>query len=492
MSHTAGPVTTDYTYDGLDQIVTGNSAEDFVYDGLEKEPGVDGTSAYVRGPAGELLGTSTAGGAWATLENQHGDVVAALTIDGTALTDDRSYDPFGVPLDAGDPNLRVGYQGSWTDPDTGLVNALARWYDPATGTFLSRDTAALSWTGTAADNRHTYGGANPVRYSDPTGFDLAVGRSKQSTEQEPRFARYSKDPRYGELTDSQLWEMARLGEDQFWAGIRAYNAGVRSYNSYGDIFGGGSTNGPMIQAENLATKYPNVDADARINMVVYGEDEFLAGVTAYKAYEKALTAKYPDLGHDAIDQMIKIGEDKFWPGVNAKVAYDQARSAATQQALKALHADSIAATSLVVAPPVQKKKDCGLFNPGCAVSGAFKATVGSVTETVVNVTQSAGNWVANNQLVSMCANFVPGTLGVDCGSAQALGHLVNGWYADAAMSAAGVVVPAVGGIVLAKGGGAVIKALNKADCNSFTLETRSCSPMAPPSRWPRLTWAIRF
>ncbi|MBL7495115.1 RHS repeat protein, partial [Frankia sp. CNm7] len=170
VSHTAGPVTTDYTYDGLDRIATRNTTENFVYDGLEKEPGVDGTSAYARGPAGELLGTGTAGGDWATLENQHGDIVAAFTIDGTALTDDRAYDPFGAPIVAGDPNLRIGYQGSWTDPDTGLVNAQARWYNPATATFLSRDTAALPWTGTPADNRYTYAAANPITYNDPTGF----------------------------------------------------------------------------------------------------------------------------------------------------------------------------------------------------------------------------------------------------------------------------------------------------------------------------------
>ncbi|MBL7497741.1 RHS repeat-associated core domain-containing protein, partial [Frankia sp. CNm7] len=99
--------------------------------------------------------------------------MAAFTIDGTALTDDRAYDPFGAPVVAGDPNLRIGYQGSWTDPDTGLVNAQARWYNPATATFLSRDTADLPWTGAPADNRYTYAAANPVTYTDPTGFRVS-------------------------------------------------------------------------------------------------------------------------------------------------------------------------------------------------------------------------------------------------------------------------------------------------------------------------------
>ncbi|WP_307874373.1 DNRLRE domain-containing protein [Frankia nepalensis] len=168
-SHTAGPTTTSYTYDGLDRIARRNSTQNFVYSGLEKEPGIDGNSAYARDPAGQIIGTGSASGDWATLENLHGDIAAAFTIDGTALADSRSYDPFGVPIVAGDPNLRVGYQGSWTDPTTGLVNAQARWYDPATGTFLSRDTYPLPWTGTAADNRYNYAAANPLRYSDVTG-----------------------------------------------------------------------------------------------------------------------------------------------------------------------------------------------------------------------------------------------------------------------------------------------------------------------------------
>ena len=31
----------------------------------------------------------------------------------------------------------------WTDPNTGQVNAHARWYQPSTGTFASRDTWTL-------------------------------------------------------------------------------------------------------------------------------------------------------------------------------------------------------------------------------------------------------------------------------------------------------------------------------------------------------------
>jgi len=168
-SHTAGPTTTTYTYDGLDRIAARNTSRQFTYDGLDLEPGIDGNSAYARDPSGAVIGAGTEDGAWATIQNLHGDTVAAFTTDGT-LTDTKNYDPFGQPLTPGNTNLQTGYQSSWTDPDTHLVKAQARWYNPATATFLTRDTAPLPWTGTAADNRYTYAAANPTTRNDTSGY----------------------------------------------------------------------------------------------------------------------------------------------------------------------------------------------------------------------------------------------------------------------------------------------------------------------------------
>ncbi|MDT3443600.1 DNRLRE domain-containing protein [Pseudofrankia sp. BMG5.37] len=168
-SHTAGPTTTSYSYDGLDRIATRNTSRQFLYDGLDLEPGIDGNSAYARDPSGAVIGAGTDDGASATIQNLHGDTVAAFTTDGT-LTDTKNYDPFGQPLTPGNTNIQTGYQSSWTDPDTGLVKAQARWYNPATATFLTRDTYSLGWTGTAADNRYTYAGGNPLTNNDTTGY----------------------------------------------------------------------------------------------------------------------------------------------------------------------------------------------------------------------------------------------------------------------------------------------------------------------------------
>ncbi|WP_322780540.1 RHS repeat-associated core domain-containing protein [Frankia sp. Cas4] len=160
--------TTTYGYDGLDRLAVRNSTT-LGYAGVEKEPVADGTSTYARDPDGDLIGLGTPGGAWAPLADPHGDVVAAFTTNGAGLTDQKVFDPFGVPTTAGSANVRVGFQGSWTDPTTAKVSAEARWYTPGTGGFVSRDSVGLPLTSGISANRYVYGNANPLASNDPSG-----------------------------------------------------------------------------------------------------------------------------------------------------------------------------------------------------------------------------------------------------------------------------------------------------------------------------------
>ncbi|NJD66764.1 MAG: RHS repeat-associated core domain-containing protein [Chloroflexi bacterium] len=61
------------------------------------------------------------------------------------------------------------FAGQQTDGSTGLQYLRARYYDPATGTFLSRDPLAAlpSWLGSPFG----YAYADPIGLSDPTGLD---------------------------------------------------------------------------------------------------------------------------------------------------------------------------------------------------------------------------------------------------------------------------------------------------------------------------------
>ncbi|MBB5081894.1 RHS repeat domain-containing protein [Nonomuraea endophytica] len=166
-----------YNYDALDRVTSrtrGTAKQTFAYSGLGNDLAtIADTSGgiqakYGRDPFGELLGlqegTSPAVGAFTDL---HRDLVATFTT--TALATSTAYDPFGAVTTQTGPKPNLGYQSEYTDPDTGKTNMHARWYQPGTGTFTSRDTATLNPSPSVQANRYTYANASPLTGIDPTG-----------------------------------------------------------------------------------------------------------------------------------------------------------------------------------------------------------------------------------------------------------------------------------------------------------------------------------
>ena len=91
------------------------------------------------------------------------------TVDATgAVVNGYTYDIYGKKTSStGSQANEFDFAGQQTDP-TGLQYLRARYYDPETGTFVSREPMAVSpsWMG----NPFGYGAGNPARYSDPTGL----------------------------------------------------------------------------------------------------------------------------------------------------------------------------------------------------------------------------------------------------------------------------------------------------------------------------------
>ncbi|WNZ12103.1 RHS repeat-associated core domain-containing protein [Streptomyces sp. 11x1] len=163
-----------YSYDSLDRIQTRGSTT-FAYDGGSGDLATDGDSKYNRTPEGTLLSASTGTtGLWA-LTDQHTDLVAGLAADGKTVNGSTAYDPFGVEIATNGTTPSVGYQSGYTDPTSGDVNMAARWYQPGTGSFGSRDTWQLDPVPSAQGNRYGYANDDPVNGTDPTGHACACG-----------------------------------------------------------------------------------------------------------------------------------------------------------------------------------------------------------------------------------------------------------------------------------------------------------------------------
>ncbi|MFG6200442.1 RHS repeat domain-containing protein [Nonomuraea sp. JJY05] len=170
-----------YSYDALDRMtsrIRGTAKNTFAYSGLGNDlaaitdSGGAVQAKYARDPGGGLLGLKEGTGtAAAALSDLHGDLIATFT---TSLQSSAAYDPFGTVTAQTGVKTNLGYQGEYTDVDTGKVNMHARWYQPGTGTFTSRDTATLTPNPSVQANRYTYANASPLTGTDPTGHATVI------------------------------------------------------------------------------------------------------------------------------------------------------------------------------------------------------------------------------------------------------------------------------------------------------------------------------
>lgn len=172
-----GTVTTPTTADAFDQV-TGQAGQTYNYDALGRsvrsghsfsgtgnDLAADATAQYIRTPEGDLASVASGATKLYAWTDLHSDVVAQFGATDTALPRTATYDPFGKPI--GTPALlgSLGFQSEWTDTSTGRVNMAARWYNPDTGQFDTRDSVEDPGN----PNRYSYVANNPLSNVDPGG-----------------------------------------------------------------------------------------------------------------------------------------------------------------------------------------------------------------------------------------------------------------------------------------------------------------------------------
>ncbi|GIO36300.1 hypothetical protein J41TS12_11610 [Paenibacillus antibioticophila] len=67
------------------------------------------------------------------------------------------------------PNV-FRYSGEYWDSTTNLQYLRARWYDPNTGRFVSKDPYQGSLDNPLSLNRYSYVSNSPLKYVDPSGY----------------------------------------------------------------------------------------------------------------------------------------------------------------------------------------------------------------------------------------------------------------------------------------------------------------------------------
>jgi RHS repeat-associated protein len=145
---------------------------------LQEKAGAGNPVSYIYGPSGlpveQIAGSTTT--------YLHHDQIGSTRLvtdsagnTGTATT--TAYDPYGnVVSTSGALTSNLGFSGEYLDAESGLYYLRARYYDPATAQFLTRDPAVATTM-----SPYGYAAGNPLSHSDPSGM---IGRDRLSQDQQ--------------------------------------------------------------------------------------------------------------------------------------------------------------------------------------------------------------------------------------------------------------------------------------------------------------------
>ena len=161
-----------YAFDGdglrASQSIGGSSS----YLAWDKSMGLpllldDGQNSYIYGPGGVPFEQVDGAGNVLFLHHDQQGSTRMLTGTTGAIQATFSYDAYGNPTGStGTASTPLGYDGQYTDKDTGLIYLRARSYDPTTTQFLSVDPLVQ-----LTQAPYLYADDNPIDISDPSGLE---------------------------------------------------------------------------------------------------------------------------------------------------------------------------------------------------------------------------------------------------------------------------------------------------------------------------------
>jgi len=165
--------TTTFEY-GPTSLRVKKGSKNYIYDvngNLKAEADASNniTATYIWGGNRLLVKKLADGTQYYYLYNGHGDVVQ-ITDNAGNIVNSYEYDEWGnITSQTETIANEFKYAGQIYDSETGLYYLRARYYDPTTGRFISKDSNEGNIVNPLSLNLYTYCENNPVNYVDPTG-----------------------------------------------------------------------------------------------------------------------------------------------------------------------------------------------------------------------------------------------------------------------------------------------------------------------------------
>ncbi len=183
----SGSSATNYGYDQANRLTSAGTTATYAYDGngLRAAKTVsstttqfawnlaaalpamlsDGTTDYVYGPGGTIIEDITGTTNRWYHADQLGSTRAITNSTGTVIAT-ATYDTNGNQTGTtGTATTPFGWTGQYTDTETGYTYLRARYYDPTTAQFFTRDPANAT-----TRSAYAYANNNPLNATDPTGL----------------------------------------------------------------------------------------------------------------------------------------------------------------------------------------------------------------------------------------------------------------------------------------------------------------------------------
>ena len=126
----------------------------------------DGSNSWIYGPGGQLIEQISGTGTASYIHHDQQGSTRVITSQAGAVTGTYTYDPYGrTTSHTGTAALPLLYDGQYQDSETGLYYLRARYYDPATAQFLTRDPLEA-----ITGSPYGYVNGDPLDAGDPSGL----------------------------------------------------------------------------------------------------------------------------------------------------------------------------------------------------------------------------------------------------------------------------------------------------------------------------------